>query len=404
MKKFLSIVLSAVLLFSMAFFASAESADGTVTLSFDKNGKFTIMNICDIQDGFPLNQATVTFINEALDAAKPDIVVLGGDNIELEVHEEGVHGDGVTCEEANCSNIKLFDQVAEPFVTRNIPFTLVFGNHDSQGDKPDREWQLKQYQRAGGDLCLAYDAVPELHGCATHNLPVLSSDGSKAAFNLWMFDCGDYVFFDDGSDVYDCVRKDQIDWYKEVSKTLEAENGGKVPSMAFQHIIVQEIFNAAFIPTLPALSMRKFVDGSAFSFIPNMFKFSGVMYELPCPSYFNDGQWDAFAERGDVLGCVFGHDHVNSFIATYKNIDIIQSPSASFESYADNSNRGVRIITIDEKDPWNYETDVLTAAEIAVTEGSELPEASGMSVFAFKFFKFFHDFFNMLMDIVVIKQ
>lgn len=402
MKKILSVVLSVIMLLSMTLFASAEAPHGNVTLSFDKDGKFTIMNICDIQDGYPLNKATVTFICEALDTAKPDIVVLGGDNIELEVHEEGSHGEGVTCEAANCSNIKLFDEVVAPFVERNIPFTLVFGNHDAQGDKPSREWQLKQYQRAGGNLCLAYDAIEELHGCATHNLPVLSSDKSKTAFNLWMFDCGDYVYFEDGSDVYDCVREDQLNWYKDVSKKLETENGGKVPSIAFQHIIVQEIFNASFIPTLPALGIRKFVDGSAFSFLPNPFTFTGMLLELPCPSYFNDGQWDAFAERGDVLGCVFGHDHVNSFIATYNGIDIIQSPTASFESYADNTNRGVRIFTIDEKNPWVYETDILTSAEIAIMEGSKLPEVSGMSVFAFKFFKFMHDALNFFMGLITL--
>ncbi|MBQ3150030.1 MAG: metallophosphoesterase [Clostridia bacterium] len=404
MKKFLSVVLSVVMVLSMSLLASAEAPAGDVTLSFSDDGKFKIMNICDIQDDYPLNPATVTFVCEALDAAQPDIVVLGGDNVELEnAHEDGFHAEG-PCDAPYCSNTKVFDQVVAPFVERNIPFTLVFGNHDSQGDKPTREWQLKQYQRAGGDLCLAYDAVEELHGCATHNLPVMSSDNSKVAFNLWMFDCGDYVFFDDGTDAYDCVRKDQLDWYKQVSTQLEKDNGGKVPSIAFQHIIVEEIFNAVFFKCPPALSLRKFDDGTAYSFIPNMFKFSGIMYELPCPSVFNDGQWDAFVERGDVLGCVTGHDHVNSFIATYKGIDIIQSPSASFESYSDNTNRGVRMFTIDEKNPWTYETDILTSAEIAVMEGSKLPEASGMSVFAFKVFKFFHDFLNMLMDIIVVKQ
>ena len=38
------------------------------------------------------------------------------------------------------------------------------------------------------EYCLAYDADPEIYGMGTHNLPVMSSDGKKVAYNIWMFD------------------------------------------------------------------------------------------------------------------------------------------------------------------------------------------------------------------------
>ena len=390
MKKFLSLVLSVLVVFSMTVFAFAGTEE-KAPLSFDENGKFTIMSICDIQDNYPINKAALALICEALDTVKPDIVVLGGDNIMLEVHKEGTHGEGVTCEGAYCENIKLFDEAVAPFVERNIPFTLVFGNHDSENGKPSREWQLSQFQRAGGSLCLAYDAVEELHGCGTHNLPVLSSDKTKTAFNLWMFDSGDYDKDDNGIKCYDCVHEDQINWYKQTSAQLQSENGGKVPSLAFQHIIVKEVYDAVFHTAPKALATRKFSDETGFYLIPDLSKINGIILEMSCPSYYNYGQWDAFVERGDVLGCVTGHDHINSFVATYKGVDIIQTPTVTSKSYYNNLNKGVRVLTINENDPWHYETEIVTCASLAIKEGSTIPENSKIPVFVYKIYNFLYN-------------
>ena len=37
-------------------------------------------------------------------------------------------------------------------------------------------------------LCLMRDAEPELSGCGNYNLPILSSDGQRTAFNLYFID------------------------------------------------------------------------------------------------------------------------------------------------------------------------------------------------------------------------
>ena len=79
-----------------------------------------------------------------------------------------------------------------------------------------------------------------LSGCGTYNIPVLSSDGNNVKFNLWVFDSGDY----DEEGRYSCVKPDQIEWYKQTSDKLKAENNGEVVnSLVFQHIIVGEIYD-----------------------------------------------------------------------------------------------------------------------------------------------------------------
>ena len=160
---------------------------------------------------------------------------------------------------------KGYDEVFPILESKGVPFTFVFGNHDDESAPTvTKEEMLKKYQSYDG--CLAYDTDPSLHGCATHNLPILSSDGKKVAYNLWMFDSGDYVFYENGKRRgYDCVRADQLAWYKAESATLKAANGGEaVPSLAFQHIIPQE----AGRPMRPSCSARKIPPWFCRRFVP----------------------------------------------------------------------------------------------------------------------------------------
>ena len=380
-KKILSVILAALMLLTVSVSAFAAEGDAPATgdaLQFGKDGKFEILVLADVQDDNPVNEDTLQYIREALDTVKPDLVVFNGDNITID-------------------DKAAYDQLMQPLVERGQKFTFVFGNHDVEDRSFTKEDILEIFQSYEG--CLAYDADPALHGCATHNLPVLSSDGSKVAFNLWMFDSGDYLTNEDGSwyydeydsRVYDCVRKDQIEWYKNVSKQLEAENGGKVPSIAFQHIITEEGV-AAILPEMPSFLGaigRSFSNGNAYSFVPVFTRIKdGFIFEPPCPSTENDGQWDAFVERGDVLGCVFGHDHVNSFIAEYDGIDAIMVPGITSESYKDDMLRGGRLITIDESNPWEYETEMLHFHALALKEGSLIPEVTGQSIAEFRLQEF----------------
>ncbi len=361
MKKLLSAFLALVMVFSLTMAVSAAGTRETQgALQFNEDGKFKILFMADVQDGYPMKEAAVQFINEVLDATNPDLVIFGGDNI-------------VT------SDILAYEQLLAPLVERGVQFTLVFGNHDDESTHLTPEQMLAEYQKRPG--CLAYDPEPSLHGCATHNLEIKSSDGIKTAFNLWMFDSGAYSTYENGESGYDCVRADQIGWYKNQSAALQAANGGElVPSLAFQHIIVQEVYEAAYFktPNLGKLT-KNFCDGTSYGVVPNLFKIDGIIQEGPCPSLDNEGQWDAFVERGDVLGCVSGHDHVNSFIVNFKGVDIIQCSGVSYNSYGNTNVRGATLFTLDESKPFEYEKQLITAASLAVKDGSALPGLDGYS-------------------------
>lgn len=351
MKRFVSIMLALVLVFST--FAISVSAYEVAPLKFDKNGEFKIMHLCDCQDGYPAIETMLKFIDAALKEYQPDIVVLGGDNT-------------VGPKETKAQAI---EELCNVFVQNEQYFTLVFGNHDrEQGVENDE--LLPMYQLYGKGYCLAYDEVSSLHGTGNHNLPVMSSDGLKVKFNLWMFDTGSHYIDENGNDlgIYDCVREDQIKWYEEKSKALEAAAGGKVNSLAFQHIVVGEVFEALFHESAVDLGvLTPKANGKIYSFFPKTENIlDGFLFEFPCPSEKNHGQFDAMVNRGDVLAVFSGHDHINSYTTELDGIKIINTPGATYNSYGNDIVRGCRMITVKESDTSTFETEVVTVSQFAL--------------------------------------
>ncbi len=363
MKKFIALILSTIILLScFPTLVIAEDNGAEDVLKFNGDGKFTILNISDIQDGYPINPLTKDYIEKTLDNVKPDLVILTGDNIS---------GYDVPEKENAEKAIREFMDI---FQARNIKVAAVFGNHDDEGTESTKEHQLSVYQ--------SYDCyVGESGFCykdrvGTYNLPIMKSDGSGYGFNLWLTDSGTYNTENDYGG-YACVYKEQIEWYKETSAMLTAENGGKpVPSINFQHIIVPEIYDAlkeiSFIRLGCVIRQKNPLnDKTRYYVLPDDSK--GQLREYPCPPYYNNGQYDAMLEMCDVLATVSGHDHENSFEIDYKGIKIINTPTVSFNAYND-INVGTRVFVIDEKEPESFETYCLTYSDI-YTDIDDLYEA-----------------------------
>ncbi len=355
MKKVIAVLMSALLILSLSTVAFAAVPGDNDVLKFDENGEFKIFNICDIQDNFPLHATTKAFITDMLKIHQPDIVVLGGDNT-------------VASKETKADAVK---EICDMFVENETYFTFVFGNHDDE-QGVSREELLEMYKLYGGEYCLAYDAVPELSGVGTHNLTVKSSDGSKIAYNLYMFDSNSYTEYG-----YDSVHADQVEWYKNNSAEIKAANGGEtVYAMAFQHIIVQEIYDLMFYKSPIALGeATRNYDGQSYTIFPFVHNIKdGVLLEVPCPGYYNYGQFDAFVEMGDVVATFSGHDHLNSFTVEKDGVDIVNTPGCSFESYGDPATRGIRMLTINEADTSVYKSEMLIVSEYVLGDGAYLTE------------------------------
>ncbi len=349
MKKTISLILSLIIL-ATCFTSFAYAKDDT--LKFNKDGKFTILNISDIQDGYPLNELTRDYIIKTVDMVKPDLIVLTGDN---------VSGYDIPEEEDAENAIREFMDI---FQERDIKVAAVFGNHDDEETKSTKEHQLSIYESYDCYVGKAGFCIEDRVG--TYNLPIMKSDGSGYCFNLWLMDSGTYNTENDYGG-YACVYKEQIDWYKKTATKLKKANDGEiVPSINFQHIIVPEIYDA--LQQTKLLWFGRIIrkknplnDTTKFYKLPD--GAVGQLREYPCPPYYNNGQYDAMLEMGDVLATVSGHDHENSFEIDYKGIKIINTPTVGFNAYND-INIGSRVFVIDENAPENFETYCLTYSDV----------------------------------------
>lgn len=360
MKKFISVMLVFVLAFAMLIPASASVQNTDNKLQFNSDGKFRIMQIADIQDGTILTPATKQFLKDAVVTAKPDLIVLTGDNISAGSATVGIKAiDLLLVENAINNFMSVFNEL-------NIPVAVVFGNHDAE-ELVSKEEQMAIYQKY--DNCIAIDEGEALYGCGTYNVPIYSSkDSNKVAYNIWMFDSNMY---DEENGGYDHVHQDQIDWYVNKSNELKAQNGGAVvPSMMFQHIVVNEVYDALLEVSAETEGAVE-RDGKYYVLNPENTK-AGVLHESPCPGTVDSQQFEAVKAQGDVVAMFFGHDHKNTFEISHEGIDLVNTPGAGFGSYGDEG-RGVRIIDIKEG-TTEYETSILEYLELYADNDSMLEQ------------------------------
>ena len=313
------------------------------TIRFDSNGKLKILHIADTHLNYDKHfDSSIWVIAEACDIEKPDLVVLTGDNTHPNEDPEKTKA--------------LINALMNIFESRNIPVAVTLGNHDSEAGPMTRADIMEYYNTFS--CVISVDNNENFKNCATLNIPVLASDSEKVNFNLWVFDSGDYD--EDEERHYDRVRTEQIEWYKETSAKLKAENGGKtVNSVVFQHIIVPEIYDVLqkVDSKMPFAVSRIYNEEEYYMFNPEETNY-GTLNEKPCPGFYNDGQFEAMVETGDVLAMFTGHDHTNAFGVRNQNIDIYTSLMTRYKGLAYTTQYGYRVVEIDENDTSTYETRV----------------------------------------------
>lgn len=359
------------------------SADEDVSLRFGSDGKFQIMVFADIQDDAPVEETTIRLMTEALAKVKPDLVVYLGDN---------VIGADVK------STVK---EIVTPTVNAGVPFAFVFGNHDPEFE--EKEILHEYFEEFGGELCLTYDADPDIYGYGNSNLLVRSSDGKKNALNLWFIDSGSSNP-DKEVGGYDYVHEDQVKWMRDTADKLKAENGGEyIPSLLFQHIIMPEVYEILY-PKLPFNVGKDYtINGTTYFPVPFFSRHTGIILEPCSPSFNSVGQFDACAETG-VIATFHGHDHVNDFTTNYKGVHIVNIPTVGGQAYSDAISRGVGLITLDENDLTDFEYKTMYMFDMALEEESKLLECEGAKSEAYyKFIRFFRKFLNGVHNISVRK-
>ena len=319
------------------------------------NGNFRIMQIADVQDTQNTSEATIRFIRDALKATKPDLVVFTGDQIKG-------YGISLFGGDSKKKVTECINKILIPLDETGIPFTFVFGNHDDQAFSISKKEQFEIY--SSHENCVAFNADEEIDGYCNHNLEIKGEDG-KTKLNVYLVDSLTATL--DGT--CDHVHENQLEWYRNTRDRLKEENGDYVPSVVFQHIPVNEIYELLMeVPKGTPNSAQGYRewDGKFFSMNPEKVEINDRSFigETPSVPNENGGQFDAMNEKGDVFLMLFGHDHNNSFIGEYKGIKLGYTQGCGFNVYGPGKKRGVRLIDFDENNPKEFSSTTFTVEDL----------------------------------------
>lgn len=309
------------------------------------NGHLKVLQISDLQDNRFTCVDTLRFMEAAVKSIKPDLIVFTGDQLDV----VDLWGKGEKCRK----NVeKAINRLFSVFESFNIPFVLTFGNHDRETGLPNDE-QAKIYAKMKNCICFddVNDGRPD---AATFNVPILSSDGSRTAMNIYVVDTGTKI-----KGVYGGVRKEQLEWLDKTSREVNAD------SIVFQHIPVDEIYELLEkVPkgtkgAEPAYGNRK----DEFYKRRDDIKFMGAYGETPAALPRECGEFEQLKKQGDVFAVYCGHDHYDSFIGTVDGIDLGYCPGAGYNTYGIRQ-REVRVFEFDENDVKNYKTYTVSYGDV----------------------------------------
>ncbi|KAL8663600.1 MAG: hypothetical protein Q9202_003788 [Teloschistes flavicans] len=188
--------------------------DDRAALRVGEDGKFKIVQISDTHmvtgvgvckdtidargNFLPESEAdplTVEFIEKILDAEKPNLVILTGDQLHHDISD---------------SQSALFKVVA-PIIERSIPFVAVFGNHDSEGIHAlTRTAQMSILRNLPLSLC---ESGPEqIDGIGNYYLQVLAPAPSELPLStLYFLDSHGRVPSKILNQDYEAIKQNQID-------------------------------------------------------------------------------------------------------------------------------------------------------------------------------------------------
>lgn len=276
-------------------------------LMFDENGEFTVLHLTDFHEYMLIegkNFADITlvdnlkprltqFIEVCLEEVKPDLVVLGGDNI---------FGLSAVAEFMDTPiSIMTYRAIAELFEEHEQYWTLTFGNHDSESvlDKIDYLNEVVKYDYfIGGTEDEKYFSAKVFptdtvignsyadYYVGNYSIPVYDETGTQIAYNIFVLDSGSYTLTPPADVPYLSITREQTDWYLSESEKLEQESGHIVPAVMFSHIPFAEMEDA--------YNAGNYLGGEEAGW---------MLSTIPSPIY------DAILARGDVKGVFFGHMH-----------------------------------------------------------------------------------------------
>jgi Predicted phosphohydrolases len=285
------------------------SLAGEPVLKFSADKRFKIVQFTDthIKPSDKESLVAINMINKVLVDENPDLVVFTGDVVTDNPVAKG------------------WEMATEPLIKRQIPFAVVFGNHDDESELT-REQIASIVVKIPG--CLFVPQIKGVFGFGNYILPIKSSTGISNSALLYCMDSNAYSTVKEVKG-YGWFQASQINWYRSESQKQKEANGKTIPALAFFHIPLPEYEEAYKNEKYPPIGLR---------------------LEKECSPEVNSGMFSAMLECGDVMATFVGHDHSNDYVAYLYGIALAYGRfSGGKTTYSDLQN-GARIIELIENE------------------------------------------------------
>lgn len=370
-------------------------------LQFHHSGKFRVLQLADIQDGPKVSKDTIRLIEASLDATRPDLVILTGNQIAgydaafaptFRKRRWAVEGESDPNPAPNESALRktreLVRQAAaaftEPMVKRGIPWAVTYGNHDFQcgldnvdmdeiyrslpgcvnpavdsagptSMAPGGTGRAETTERAGSMLPdqAAYACEP-----GTFALPVEDAERTRVVLGLMLVDSGDYA----PGGGFGTPSGKALEFLRTVPQRM-----GSAKSMVFQHMPLPEYYRLLKpVKSSAAFAMQGYRQHADTYYVldESATQIGGYLGEgISCPD--QSGEFAILRQTDGYFGVVAGHDHRNGFAGELDGILLIATPTCGFNSYGPApAKRATRLIEFDIRHPYEPRTQLLEFGEL----------------------------------------
>ncbi len=288
-----------------------ETAD-SVTIRKEGDGEFKVLMFTDMHlDG--KNETcdlTVKYLVENVQKEKPDLVLLGGDNVTSGMNKKRSH------------------QLAEIFEKLGVYWGGVLGNHEG-----DNKWSVTRTEMvnifSSYDHCLMRRGLETVTGDCNYVINIENADGSLL---------NTFYFLDSFDEMTD-AQKSETGWTEDMSEY----DGPKADQVAWYSAKVSEaaakygLHDSIMVIHIPLLQMRQnALPKGEFSWEnPGTDGFLyGAQRENVCCTGFENGLFDAVKAGGSTKTVFCGHDHVNNFGIEVDGILLSYIEMSGYSSYS----------------------------------------------------------------------
>ena len=348
-----------------------EKENGYYTITTDRD--LCVMHITDIHIGggfwtYKNDKKTIYELISMLQAQKPDIVILGGDNT-YALPGFGWNGGNTL------NNKMVASTLISLFEHEEVYFSTVFGNHDTEAfDYSNRQEIGNLYMDEKYKYCFFEqqftDEDAETIPSVSNQFIIIKNTNGDITKLLLLIDSNDYISKSLLSNIlgkYDTIHDAQVDWAADTIKKLSKEaglpDGEYLKTLMFMHIPIGEYRTAlddlfaetkddkgkitGFVQNTNSKD-TEFVEGC---WAEEKVCFGGINNTEISPAE-QDKTFEVLCDDMHSVEAVFsGHDHTNSAIVKYKGVFLSYGYSLDNEAYGDKImysglQRGANIITI----------------------------------------------------------